>query len=123
MALKTYRDLTVWRKAMDLVVAVYDLSRRFPPEERYGLASQLQRAAVSVPANIAEGYARVHRGDYLRHLSIARGSKAEMETHLTIATRLGLAQREDTLPVWELAQDVGRLLNALIKSLEDAPDN
>lgn len=123
MALQTYRDLLVWQKAMDMVVAVYELSRKLPPEERGGLTSQMQRAAASIPANIAEGYGRVHRGDYLRHLSIARGPFAELETHIIIATRLGFLQREDTKPVWKIIQEAGKLLNGLIRSLEQDNTN
>ena len=85
----TYKDLIVWQKAIDLTVAVYELTEKFPKEEIYGLTSQMQRAAVSIPANIAEGYGRVHRGDYLQHLSISRGSLAELETHIALAARLG----------------------------------
>jgi len=70
MALKTYRDLGGWQKSMDLVVAVYRLSKKLPADEKFGLTSQLRRAAVSIPANIAEGYGRKHRGDYIHHLSI-----------------------------------------------------
>ena len=95
MGLKTYRELDVWKKAIDLVEAVYVLTATFPASERYGLASQLQRSAVSIAANIAEGYGRSHRGDYLHHLSISRGSLMEVETHLTLAVRLKLASRED----------------------------
>jgi four helix bundle protein len=73
MALQNYRDLDVWQRAMDLVDAVYDVTSEFPPSERFGLVTQLQWAAVSIPSNIAEGYGRKHRGDYLRFLSIARG--------------------------------------------------
>jgi len=73
MALKSYRDLEVWQKGVDLVVLLYQLTKLFPDDERYGLISQIRRAAVSIPANIAEGYGRTHRGDYLRHLSIAKG--------------------------------------------------
>lgn len=119
MPLKTYRDLAVWQKAMDLVVTVYELSRRLPSEERFGLASQMQRPSVSVPANIAEGYGRVHRGDYLHHLSIARGSPAELETHVTIAVRLNFITREQAMEGWNLCQEVGKMLNKLIQSLED----
>lgn len=103
---------------MDLVVAVYQLTGKYPAGEKFGLTSQLQRAAVSVPANIAEGNARRHRGDYLHHLSMARGSLAEVETHVTIAVRLDFIVREDALKVWELCQEVGRMLNKLIQSLE-----
>ena len=123
MALKSHRDLQVWQKAMDLVVAVYELTRGLPKEERYGLTSQLRRAAVSIPSNIAEGYGRVHRGDYIRHLSIASGSLAEVETQLTIAGRLELVTREQAMPSWSLAQEVGKLLRRLIQSLERRADN
>ena len=119
MTLKTYRDLTVWQKAMDLVVAVYELSRRLPAEERFGLMSQMQRASVSVPANIAEGYGRIHRGEYVHHLSIARGSLAELETHVAIAVRLEYVAREDAVEVWNLAQEVGKMLSSLIQSLNE----
>jgi len=120
MKLKTYRDLTAWQKAMDLVVASYGLSRGFPTEERFGLTSQLQRAAVSVPANIAEGYGRRHRREYLYHLSIARGSLAELETHVALAVRLEYVGREEAVEVWELSQEVGRILNRLMASLTGA---
>ncbi len=119
MPLKTYRDLDVWQRAVDLVEAVYVLTRGFPDTERFGLASQMQRAAVSVPANIAEGYGRSHRGDYLHQLSIARGSLMELETHLTIAVRLKLVTRDQAVGVWDLAQQVGQMLNKLIRSLKD----
>lgn len=117
MAVKSYRDLQAWTKAMDLVEQIYRLAQTLPAEERYGLTSQIQRAAVSVPANIAEGHGRVHRGDYVHHLSIARGSLMEVETHLALAVRLNLLDRESAVPVWDLAQEVGKLLNGLIGAL------
>ncbi len=120
MALKSYRDLAVWQKAMDLVIAAYRLTDAFPPEERFGLVGQLRRSAVSVPANIAEGYGRKHRGDYLRHLSIARGSLAELETHVTIGVRLEFIAREKAAEVWELAQETGKMVNKLMGSLDDS---
>ncbi len=122
MGLKTYRDLQVWQKAMDLVVATYHLSKSFPSNERFGLVSQTQRAAVSIPANIAEGYGRIHRGDYVRHLSIARGSLAELETHVTIAVRLEFITRDQAMEVWDLSQEVGRMLNKLIRALEEGKE-
>lgn len=121
MAVKSYRDLQAWTKAMDLVEQIYRLAQTLPAEERYGLTSQIQRAAVSVPANIAEGHGRVHRGDYVHHLSIARGSLMEVETHLALAVRLNLLDRESAVPVWDLAQEVGKLLNGLIGALRRKP--
>lgn len=118
MGLKSYRDLEVWQRGIDLVAAIYRLTEAFPKEERYGLTSQLRRAAVSVPANIAEGYARPHRGDYLHHLSVARGSLAELETHLVISVRLEIVQRESIAEVWNLSQEVGKMLTKLVRSLE-----
>ena len=88
MNFKGYRDLEVWQKAMDLVVDCYRITEIFPKTETFGLASQLQRAGVSVPASIAEGRARQHTKEFLRHLSFAHGSLAELETHLPIAERL-----------------------------------
>jgi four helix bundle protein len=72
MRLQTYRDLEVWKKAVDLLESIYLLTQQFPAEEKFGLTSQLRHAAVSVPANIAEGYGRTHRGDYLHHISISK---------------------------------------------------
>ncbi|MBF2056612.1 MAG: four helix bundle protein [Cyanobacterium sp. T60_A2020_053] len=85
---KSYRDLAVWQKSMDLVVNCYQLTSQFPKTEIYGLSSQIQRASVSIPANIAEGKGRNYLGDYIRHLSIANGSLKELETHLLIVERL-----------------------------------
>jgi four helix bundle protein len=86
--MNSFRDLRVWHKAMDLVESVYILTRNFPREETYGLSSQLRRAVVSIPSNIAEGHTREHIKEYLHHLSIAQASLAELETQLEIATRL-----------------------------------
>ena len=85
----SYRDFEVWKKSMDVVVQCYETTRAFPASEQYGLTGQIQRAAVSVPANIAEGQARQHRKEFLHHLSIAHGSVAELETHVEIAKRIG----------------------------------
>jgi len=120
---KAYRKLIAWQRGMDLVEEIYRIATALPNSEKYNLVSQLQRAAVSVPANIAEGYGRTHRGDYLRHLSIARGSLMELETHLTIAVRLNLLDRETAIPAWQLAQETGKLLTAMIKRLERSTTN
>lgn len=121
MAIQTYRDLIAWQKSMELVVEVYRLAKLFPQEEMFGLTSQIKRAVVSIPANIAEGHGRIHRKEYLHHLSIARGSLMEVETHLQIAVKLMYLQRTHVKTTWELAQETGRLLNGLIRSL--APDS
>lgn len=117
MPLDNYRKLDAWKKAMQLVEAAYLACRKMPADERFGLVSQTRRAAVSIPANIAEGYGRTHRGEYLHHLSIARGSLAELETLITLAVRLKLMPREAAVPCWELAQDVGQILNKLMAAL------
>jgi len=88
MTVRSYQDLEVWQKAMDLVVMCYQATKNFPKSEVYGLASQLQRAAVSIPANIAEGRERKYSKEFVQHLSIAYSSLAELETHIQIAQRL-----------------------------------
>jgi four helix bundle protein len=107
---------------MDLVVLVYQSTKGFPEDERFGLTSQVRRAAVSMPANIAEGHDRTHRGDHLHHLSMVRGSLAEVETHLTVAVRLDFMTREEAMGVWTLCQEVGKMLNGLIASLRKGPN-
>ena len=113
MDVQAYRGLQVWQRAMDLVVESYDLARRLPVHERYALASQLRRAAVSIPANIAEGNGRMHPGDYLRHLSIARGSLLELDTHCEVACRLSYLSEDDLIEVRDLIGQVSRMLNRL----------
>ena len=98
---------------MDLVVGVYELTRTLPKSETYGLASQLQRAAVSVPANIAEGHARRNLREYMNFLSIARGSLAEVQTYLELVPRLAYAQSEQIRPLFELSASISRQLVAL----------
>jgi four helix bundle protein len=85
MGIQSFRDLVVWQKAMELVVECYRITRSFPDAEKFGLTSQMQRAAVSIPANIAEGRERGHLKEFIRHLGIACGSQAELETHIEIA--------------------------------------
>ncbi len=123
MAGQTYRDLDVWQKSMDLVEEIYRVSKDFPREEQFGLTNQIRRSVTSVPANIAEGQGRLHKAEFLRFLSVARGSLTETETHVLIAVRLGYIDRNRATPLWVLLQDVGRLLNKLIKSLEGTNGN
>jgi len=116
--LRSYRDLEVWQKSMDLVAACYQMTREFPKNEIYGLASQLQRAAVSIPANIAEGRHRKHSKEFLQHLSIAYGSLAELETHIQIAERLNYINNSKSEKVLDQTAEIGRMLNGLRKSIE-----
>ncbi len=114
--IRSYRDLRVWQKSVDLVAEVYSVTKRIPRNDSH-LATQLQRAAVSVPANIAEGHGRQHLGDYLHHLSIASGSLTELETHLLLAERLAVLPGRDVERVLHSASDVSRMLAGLTKAL------
>lgn len=112
-----HMELVVWQKAMDLVMAIYKVTRAFPKEELYGLTSQIRRAAVSVPSNIAEGHALKQTQAYMRHLAIASGSLAELQTQLDIASRLGYLTPEATKVLGQ-ADEVGRMLAGLRRSLK-----
>ncbi|MGB7591362.1 MAG: four helix bundle protein [Terriglobia bacterium] len=112
-----HKELIVWQKAMDLVVAVYKLTKSFPKTEVYGLASQMQRAVVSVPSNIAEGHGLKQTQAYARHLAIANGSLTELETQLEIARRLGYLTAENESVISQ-AGEVGRMLAGLRRSLQ-----
>ncbi len=115
---KSYRDLKVWQQAFSLSVAAYRHTRKFPTSELYGLTSQLRRAAVSIPANIAEGYGRRTTSDFLRSLYIAYGSICELETHILLAGNLGFLADKQVNELLQSLGDVDRLCKALIKSLE-----
>jgi len=117
MKVKKYSELIVWQKAMDLTQQVYTATGRFPKEETYGLTSQLRRAAVSVPSNIAEGQGRKSTSEFLHHLSIAYGSLMEVETQVLIAARLGYLEQRLVDELMERAGEVGRLINGLSNSL------
>ncbi len=114
--IKSYRDLEAWQVGMRLAEACYKLTEGFPARELYGLSTQIRRAAVSIPSNTAEGHNRPRQA-YLNHLSIALGSRAELETQVELAIRLGLTTPEAARPVQELAEQVGRLLHGLVRSL------
>ena len=101
----------------DLVVVCYQLTKKLPADKRFGLISQIQRAAVSIPANIAEGYARRTRGDYVYHLAIASGSLAELETHWTIVARLGYLQESELESFVAGANELGKMLEVLMQKL------
>ena len=117
-AILSYKDLRVWREAMDLAEACYRVSVRFPRDEAYGLTTQVRRSAVSVAANIAEGYGRENTGSYIQFLKIAQGSLKELETHLLLSERVGIVSAEITKEVLDRCDDVGKMLNSLIRSLQ-----
>ena len=118
-AVKSFEDLEVWRLAMDLVPDVYKLTQRLPRHEMFGLTGQLQRAAVSVSANIAEGQARHHTREFLHHLSVARGSLAELFTLALVAERLSYLSSEEKKELVDKIAHVRMLLSGLIKSLKN----
>jgi four helix bundle protein len=122
VGLKSYRDLEVWQKAMDLVVECYKITKNFLESEIYGLTSQLRRAAVLSPANIAERRERQHTKEFLQHLSIAYGSLAELETHLQIAQRLNYLDIAHVDQVLEKTAEIGRMINGLRRSLQNKAD-
>jgi four helix bundle protein len=119
--MKSYRDLMVWQKAMVLVEEVYRLTKVFPREEQFALTDQLRRAAVSVPANIAEDYSRQSTQDHIRFLAIARGSVYEMRTLLEIGNRLGYVKMADFESRDKLVSEIERMLNSLITKLRQKP--
>ena len=113
----SYQDLVVWQQAMDLVSDIYLTTRAWPREETFGLTSQVRRAAVSIPANIVEGFGRENRGSYLQFLRIAQGSLKELETQLLIADRVGVAETGSVALLLERAESVGKLLRLLLRKL------
>jgi four helix bundle protein len=115
---RSYKDLVAWQKSMDLVTAVYRASQGFPKEEIFGLVSQIRRAAVSVPSNIAEGHARTSKKEFQYFLSNARGSLAELETQLTIAHQLAYIDETGINQLLDRLGEVGRILNGLLAALK-----
>ena len=116
-AVRHYTDLEVWRVGMDVADAVYNVSAGFPKSETFGLASQVRRAAVSVPSNIAEGWGRGRSKEYVQFLRYARGSLYEVETQLRIALRRGYMTDDQLLPILRRTDEVSRMLVGLMKSL------
>ena len=119
----SYRDLHVWQGAMDLAELCYRTSRKMSREELYGAVIQIRRAAASIPANIAEGNGREGRGEYIQFLRIAQGSLKELETHILLSQRVSLIDSRDAEPILEKAAIVGKMLRALIRSLQSKGKN
>ena len=118
----SYREIKLWQKAIELVVDIYSCTRSFPREELYGLAGQLRRAAVSIASNIAEGKGRRTDREFLQFLHHARGSVFEVETQLTIASRLGYMPEAEVLRLGNSASEIARMLNGLIKAITSIAD-
>ena len=115
--MKTYRDLIVWQKSMEMVTEIYKATKSLPRREDYGITSQIRRCAVSIPSNIAEGYGRHSRNEYVRFLQIALGSLYELQTQLEIACNLGYLKKEEFAALYESTREIERMLSVLIKRL------
>jgi four helix bundle protein len=118
MKVESYEQLIVWQKSMDFVVEVYEVTERFPKGELYGLTSQMRRAAVSIPSNIAEGSRRGSKKDFKNFLRIAYGSGAELETQTGLAVRLAFVSADDCARATELLDEIMRMLNVFIRNLD-----
>lgn len=116
--IRSYKDLLVWQRAIELAVNIYKLTNYFPKEERFGLTSQMRRAAVSIPSNIAEGRSRKTRKDFVQFLRIAHGSLAELESQIEIASQIDSTKHIDYTHVLTLIEEIGKMLNGMIKKLE-----
>ncbi len=119
MDIQSFRDLLVWQKSMDLVEEIYKIVKELPKEEQYALADQMRRSVVSIPSNIAEGQNRKNTKEFLNFLSIAQGSKAELQTQILICERLRYVSREQTKTALLLSEEVGKLIYLLSKKLKE----
>jgi four helix bundle protein len=111
------KDLKVYHKAFELSITIYRITKDFPKEELFGLTSQIRRCAVSIPSNIAEGKGRYIQGDYCRFLAIARGSLFELQTQIAIARELNYLTQEEFTKVYQLSEEIGKMLTAIINRL------
>ncbi|MCC5655168.1 four helix bundle protein [Nostoc sp. XA013] len=118
-SIQSYQDLKVWQESMNLAEICYEVTKTFPKEETYGMISQIRRAAVSIPANIAEGYGRRTRGEYIQFLYISQGSLKELETHLLLSIRVKLNSPEIINNALNQCESVSKLLFFLIRSLQN----
>ncbi|MBU0533805.1 MAG: four helix bundle protein [Candidatus Omnitrophica bacterium] len=115
--MKSYKDLEVWKKGIELVKKVYLITKKFPKEEVYGLTNQMRRAAVSIPSNIAEGKMRQHTNEYVQFLYIALGSCGELDTQLIISEQLGYISKQDALSFADESDHISRMIRNLIKTI------
>ena len=114
----SYQDLRIWQQGMAVAEQCYHLTRSFPKAELFGMTSQIRRAAASIPANIAEGYGREQRNEYIRFLRIAQGSLKELETHLLLSERCQLTTAHHTAPILATCTSLGKMLRSLIRRLQ-----
>ena len=119
MAIRDFKELIVWQKAMKLAAEIYRITKKLPKDELYGLTNQLRRAAVSIPSNIAEGNGRDSSKEYTRFLLIARGSRAEVETQLLLCVELGYLEEADIKIALDLSTEVAKMLNTIISKFRD----
>ena len=118
MGIRSYKDLMVWQRSMDLVESIYRITDKLPAKEQWGLVSQMRRAAVSVPSNIAEGYGRQSSGNYIQFLSISRGSLLELETQLELCIRLQYFTRIDSEKILNETVEINKMLTSLISKIK-----
>jgi four helix bundle protein len=116
---QSYKDLIVWQKSIELAKAIYKLTQSFPAEEKFGLVSQMRRAAVSIPSNIAEGQARRTTPEFIQFITHAQGSTAELDTQIILAVELKFCPKTDALRIYELTDEIRRMLNALHRKLAE----
>ena len=116
--MKSYRELIVWQKGVDLSVRIYDATKSFPQEEAFGMTSQIRRSAISIPSNIAEGYGRSSQADFARFLKIASGSLYELQTQLEISKKIKYITSEQFDNIWNLSIEIGKMLSSLISKIQ-----
>jgi four helix bundle protein len=116
--IRSFKDLIVWQRSMDLGVTIYRITQKLPASEQFGLTSQLRRAAVSIPSNIAEGYGRQSTGNYRQFLSISRGSLMEIETQIDICERLKYLAQSDTENIFKEITEISKMLTSLISKIK-----
>lgn len=117
MEIKTYRQLEVWKQAVELVVLCYNFTKNFPSSEIYGITNQIRRSAISIPSNIAEGQSKWSTKEFLRHLSMSNGSLSELETQLIISNRLNYIEESELNRILSLTEEIGKMIHGLRKSL------
>jgi four helix bundle protein len=120
--INSYRDLKVWQHAMDIAELCHALTQDFPKHELYGMVSQVRRASAAIAANIAEGYGRDSTGNFVYFLKVAQGSIKELETHLLLSLRVGLAQEQQVGPLLDQCDELGKMMRSYIRSLQKSAD-